>query len=133
MFAHIERWRSSCLTQKEYCRKARINHSGFYYWLKWVKEQFHCEPPQACFILVSVQVPEETMADRIIVTGPNGMEILFPCTLQSIVLIRQLVIQVKKNWRSGKSMLYLHSMHCTHGCCIHTKQHCDRLHRSAAR
>jgi hypothetical protein len=31
MFTHIERWRSSDLTQKEYCRMARINHSGFYY------------------------------------------------------------------------------------------------------
>ena len=92
MFAHIERWRYSGLTQKEYCGKARINHSGFYYWLKWVKEQFHCEPAQACFIPVSVHLPEETMVDRIIVTGPNGMEILFLCTQQSIALIRQLVM-----------------------------------------
>jgi hypothetical protein len=133
MVTHIERWRSSCLTQKEYCRKARINHSGFYYWLNRFKEQFHCEPPQACFIPVSAQVPEETMADRNIVTGPNGMEILFPCTLQSIVLIRQLVIQVKINSRSGKSMRFPHSMHCIRGCCIHTKEDCARLHRSAAR
>jgi hypothetical protein len=92
MFTHIERWRSSGLTQKEYCRKARINHSGFYYWLTRFKEQIDCEQAPACFIPVSVQVPEETMVDRIIVTDPNGMEILFPCTQQSIALIRQLVM-----------------------------------------
>ena len=74
MFAHIERWRSSSLTQKEYCRKARINHSDFYYWLTRFKEQINCEPQPACFIPVSVQVPEETMLDRIIVTSPNGMD-----------------------------------------------------------
>ena len=77
MFARIERWRSSGLTQKEYCRKARINHSGFFYWLTRFKEQIDCEPPQVCFIPVSVQVPEETMVDRIIVTDLNGMVIIF--------------------------------------------------------
>jgi hypothetical protein len=74
MFTHIERWRSSGLIQKEYCGKSRINHSGFYYWLTRFKEQIDCEPPPACFIPVSVQVPEETMGDHIIVTRPYGME-----------------------------------------------------------
>jgi hypothetical protein len=92
MFAYIERWQSSGLSQRDYCQKKRINHSGFYYWLKRFKEQFDCEPPQACFIPVSVQVPEETVVDRIIVTSPNVMEILFPCTQQSNALIRQLVM-----------------------------------------
>ncbi len=92
MFAYIERWRSSGLTQKEYCRKARFNHSGFYYWLTRFKEQIECEQAPICFIPVSVQEPEETMVDRIIVTGPNGMEILFPCTQQFIALIRQLIM-----------------------------------------
>jgi hypothetical protein len=92
MVAHIERWRSSGLSQRDYCRKARINHSGFYYGLKRFKEQFDCEQAPSCFIPVSVQVPEETMVDRIIVTSPNVMEILFPCTQQSIALIRQLVM-----------------------------------------
>jgi hypothetical protein len=92
MFAHIERWQSSGLTQRAYCRKTRINHSGFYYWLTRFKEQIDCELAPTCFIPVSVQVPEETMVDRIIVTSPNGMEILFPCTQQSVALIRQLIM-----------------------------------------
>jgi hypothetical protein len=73
MFAHIERWQSSGLSQRDYCQKKRISHSGFYYWLTRFKEQIDFEPPQACFIPVSIQVPEETLVDRIIVTGPNGM------------------------------------------------------------
>ncbi len=92
MVAHIERWQSSGLTQRAYCRKLRINHSGFYYWLTRFKEQIDCEQAPACFIPVSVQVPDETMVDRIIVTRPNGMEILFPCTQHSFALIRQLVM-----------------------------------------
>jgi hypothetical protein len=54
MVAHIERWRSSGLSQRDYCRKARINHSGFYYGLKRFKEQFDCEQGPSCFIPVSV-------------------------------------------------------------------------------
>lgn len=46
----------------------------------------------AGFIPVAVHMPEETVSDRIIVTGPNGMEIIFPCTQHSIALIRQLVM-----------------------------------------
>jgi hypothetical protein len=92
MFAHIEGWQSSGLTQIAYYRKARINHNGFYYWLKQSKEQINLDPAPAGFIPISVQVPEEIVSDRIIVTGPNGMEILFPCTQQSIAMIRQLVM-----------------------------------------
>jgi hypothetical protein len=55
MFAHIERWRSSGLTQRAYCRKARINHGGFYYWLTQYKEQIGREAAPASFIPVSVQ------------------------------------------------------------------------------
>jgi hypothetical protein len=39
MIAHIERWKVSGLTQSAYCRKAQINHNGFYYWLKKYKEE----------------------------------------------------------------------------------------------
>ena len=85
MFAHIERWRSSGLTQKEYCRKARINHSGFYYWLTQFKQQIDCEQAPACFIPVSVQVPEETMVDRIIVTGPNVLSYVFKRSLIELI------------------------------------------------
>ena len=90
MLAHIERWQSSGLTQRAYCRKARINHKGFYYWLKKFNQNILDEP--AGFIPVSVHMPEETVSDRIIVTGPNGMEIFFPCTQHSIDLIRQLLM-----------------------------------------
>jgi hypothetical protein len=92
IFSHIERWRSSGLTQRAYCRKARINHSGFYYWLTQFKEHIGREAAPASFIPVSVQVQEEIVSERIIVTGPNGMEILFPCIQQSIALIRQLIM-----------------------------------------
>jgi hypothetical protein len=92
MFAHIERWQSSGLTQRAYCRKVRINHGGFYYWLTQFKEHIGREAAPASFITVSVQVPEEIVSDRIIVTGPNGMEIFFPCTQLSITLIRQLLM-----------------------------------------
>jgi hypothetical protein len=80
MFAHIERWQSSGLTQRAYCRKARINHNGFYYWLNRFNEHIGREAAPAGFIPVLVQVPEEIVSDRILVTSPNGMEILFPCT-----------------------------------------------------
>ena len=92
MFAHIERWQSSGLTQRAYCRKTRINHGGFYYWLTQFKEHIGREAAPAGFIPVSVQVPEEIVSDRILVTSPNGMEIFFPCTQHSIDLIRQLVM-----------------------------------------
>jgi hypothetical protein len=92
MFAHIERWRSSGLTQRAYCRKARINHGGFYYWLTQFTEHIVFEAAPAGFIPLTVQVQEEIVSERIIVTGPNGMEIFFPCTQLSITLIRQLLM-----------------------------------------
>jgi hypothetical protein len=77
MFAHINRRQSSNLTQKTYCRKARINPSDFAYWLTRFKEHIKLDPAPASFIPVSLQEPEEIVSDRIIVTKPSGMEIFF--------------------------------------------------------
>jgi hypothetical protein len=35
---HVERWHSSGMTQKDYCRKNRLKWSAFYYWRKRLQE-----------------------------------------------------------------------------------------------
>jgi transposase-like protein len=39
MIAHIDRWQARGLTQSAYCRKARINHNGLYFWVKKYNEE----------------------------------------------------------------------------------------------
>ncbi len=92
MIAHIERWQTSGLTQSAYCRKARINHNGFYYWVKKYAKENRQATEDVGFFPVTVQEHPASGVDRIIVVSPNGMEIIFPCTQQSIALIRELVM-----------------------------------------
>jgi transposase-like protein len=92
MIAHIERWQASGLTYSAYCRKARINYNGFYYWVKKYKEENSQATEDVGFFPVTVQEHPTSETDRIIVVTPNGMEIIFPCTQQSIALIRELVM-----------------------------------------
>jgi hypothetical protein len=92
MIAHIERWQASGLTQSAYCRKARINHNGFYYWVKKYADEKNPGTANVGFFPVTVQEHTASETDRIIVATPNGMEIIFPCTQKSIALIRELVM-----------------------------------------
>jgi hypothetical protein len=92
MIAHIERWQASGLTLSAYCRKARINHNGFNYWVKKYAEENSQATEDVGFVPVTVQEYPAVGVDRIIVVSPNGMEIIFPCSQQSIALIRELVM-----------------------------------------
>jgi hypothetical protein len=90
MFAHIERWERSGLSQREYCQKARIECPTFSYWLK-VYRQRALEAP--AFLPILVQENEPVVVDeRILVTCPNGLVVSFPNHEGSISLIRQLMI-----------------------------------------
>jgi len=92
MNAHIDRWQTSGLTQRAYCRKARINHNGFYYWVKKYADENSQATADVGFFPLTVQKDSASGEDRIIVVSPNGLEIIFPCTQQSIALIRELVM-----------------------------------------
>ena len=92
MFEHIERWERSGLSQREYCQKASMERSTFYYWLRLHRQR--AEEAQApAFLPIVVQENGPVVADdRILVTSPNGLVVSFPSGEGSIVLIRQLLI-----------------------------------------
>lgn len=92
MFDHIRRWEHSGLSQREYCERARINRSVFYYWVKLHREAGSDDEPSNHFLPVVVKesVPEDT-DHKIIVSCPNGLVVSFPNIPGSIALIRQLI------------------------------------------
>jgi hypothetical protein len=69
----------------------RINHNGFYYWLTLFKEHFGREASPACFIPVSVQVPQEIVSDRIMVTSPMAWRYFsLPALINNLFRLLQL-------------------------------------------
>jgi hypothetical protein len=92
MFEHVRCWKSSGLSQREYCEKARISRTQFYYWMKIHKESFVEHKQEVSFLPVVVKesAPEDA-GQQIVVRCPNGLDITFPAMTWSIGLIRQLI------------------------------------------
>ncbi|MCW3106368.1 MAG: hypothetical protein JWQ09_874 [Segetibacter sp.] len=63
MFAHIEHWKQSRISQKQYCLQNEIAYHSFHYWLKRFKNNNDQKP--AAFIELQVQ------------TGQPCIEVLF--------------------------------------------------------
>lgn len=92
MFDHIRRWESSGLSQREFCQKARISKTQFYYWLKQHRSMSHDVKPAERFLPVVVKESAiEDPGQQIVVSCPNGLVITFPAMPGSIGLIRQLI------------------------------------------
>jgi len=92
MFDHIRRWEQSGLSQRDYCQKARIKRSVFYYWLKIDKGRLDDQPLPSAFLPVVIEDAKPDAAkERILVTAPNGLVVSFPNHASSIPLIRQLM------------------------------------------
>lgn len=53
MFTHIEHWRQSGISQKQYCRENAIAYQSFHYWLKQFKDS--TDQKAASFIELQVQ------------------------------------------------------------------------------
>lgn len=76
MFAHIESWESSGLSQRFFCEQHQIIPHIFYYWLKRYRlKQLPVE--KKGFIPVSLTPVKQHETPRIEVLGMNGNRILF--------------------------------------------------------
>lgn len=76
MFAHIEAWKSSGLSQRVFCEQHQLVLHIFYYWLRRYRlKQF--PPEQKGFIPVSVSPAKLRETPRMEVMGVNGNRILF--------------------------------------------------------
>jgi hypothetical protein len=83
----IESWRTSDLTQKEFCSQHSIAYSGFHYWFKKFKEDKSVSTPASTFIPVKIatsgskHIPptaiELVMPDGRRVNFPQGVEVGF--------------------------------------------------------
>ncbi len=84
MFAIIERYRESGLTQKRFCQSEGLSLSTFYYWVSRYK-QYHTSPLQHnsghlsseqspnAFIELKPQLHTAAANNAIILTYPNGV------------------------------------------------------------
>lgn len=76
MFAHVEAWLCSGLSQRVFCEQHRVVPHIFYYWLRrYRQKQLSLE--QKGFIPVSVTPAKLREAPRMEVVGVNGNRILF--------------------------------------------------------
>jgi hypothetical protein len=65
---HVERWRRSGMTQKDYCKKNKLKRSAFYYWKKRLQELL------APVSLVQVSLAAGGASKD--VQGPHGLVLL---------------------------------------------------------
>jgi hypothetical protein len=92
MFDHIRRWETSGLSQREFCQKARISRTQFYYWMKQHRSTSVEDKQADRFLPVVVKEPGiEDPGQQIVVSCPNGLVITFPAMPCSMGLIRQLI------------------------------------------
>jgi hypothetical protein len=61
--SQVEAWRSSGLTQSEYCRRGGVHWYGFRYWKSKLDAEAAGEPEDAGRILVAVKVPARAGSD----------------------------------------------------------------------
>lgn len=71
MYAHLEAFQNSGLTQKAYCELHSIKAATFSYWVT-KKRQEENEYDQARFIPIS---PTKTVAQKITIEYPNGVKV----------------------------------------------------------
>lgn len=94
MLGHIDRWKSSGKSQREYCKQERIDYHQFHYWYR-VSRGKADKKKSARPGFVPIRITEDIHFEQpqsILITGSNGLVASFPAHDASISLIRQLLI-----------------------------------------
>ena len=86
MYSLIESWKSSGLTQRNFCASHAVKPSGFSYWLKRYEER---ETPSTVSPFREF-IPEQHVLDKIEIIYPNGVRLSLP-TSSSPESIRSLL------------------------------------------
>jgi hypothetical protein len=84
MFALIEAWQTSGLSQKDYLLQVGIKQAKFQYWLKQYREQSQSSP------LGSFVEIQPSYSNPIIIRFPDGLEISLPAQT-SVRTIKELI------------------------------------------
>jgi transposase-like protein len=88
MYARIESWKQSGLSQNQFCKEENLSTSTFNYWLKKYKQEKDLvanadSKPVKTFL--PVEVTQETIhrdKDCITITYPNGIQVCCPVNLE---------------------------------------------------
>ena len=94
MLGHIDRWKSSGMSQRDYCTQEGIDFKQFYYWYR-VSKDMAAKKQSVERGFVPIRITEDIndgQAKAIFVKGFNGLVASFPAQDASIPLIRQLLI-----------------------------------------
>ena len=84
MFNHIEQWKQSNLSQKQYCEQYEITYHSFHYWLRRYKRK-HNEQRGA---FVQLQIQSELACTELLLT--DGRRLVFHQPVSSSFL-KQLI------------------------------------------
>jgi hypothetical protein len=88
MFAHVENFRESKLTQKEYCQRYGLGKDEIYYWIK--KYERLQNPATNKFIAVEICKPTLLSENKLTIHYPSGVQISLS-TGTDISFIRSLI------------------------------------------
>jgi hypothetical protein len=98
VYALIESWQKSGLTQKQFCARENLSHSTFKYWRKKyrINQERNTKLSENAFIPIKLagrhaQSESENYQKSITITYPNGIEIKCPVN----IAVRQLEALIK--------------------------------------
>ena len=87
MFALVDQWKSSEITQQQYCAEQNLKRSTFAYWVAKHKRASSTKESMGGFVAVDVSGPAG--AAPVCITYPNGVVVRCPANPALIVqLIR---------------------------------------------
>jgi hypothetical protein len=75
MFAHIEQWKKSDLSQKKYCSQHNIRYHVFHYWFKRFREALPVIDKMSSFVKLQVEQPATAANAELIF--PDGKRLVF--------------------------------------------------------
>jgi len=88
MYAWIESWQQSGISQNRFCKEEKLSSSTFNYWLKKYKQEKDRSTPannNPVKTFLPVEVTKETVQrdkDFITITYPNGIQVCCPMNLE---------------------------------------------------
>jgi len=88
MLNHVESWKASTLTQKQYCQQNGISLPTFYYWIKRIRYKESHQP--GGFIPLLVNGGKRVTHEDCEIHYPNGVTIRVPSTAD-LQLVSRLV------------------------------------------
>jgi hypothetical protein len=79
MYAHIEQWKQSGLSQKVYCEQQTVKYHVFHYWYKLYRDQHQAAQPQpkpsASFLPLTLVNPSSAAVIELHLSG--GQRLVF--------------------------------------------------------